>query len=327
MFDFNGGCVMKRVGLFALLLIAVGGFAMVTTACDVFLNPQNGRENPNDPDSPVPAPDGVYAEYVEAEEMVKIYFDLPEDKKNTKGFVTIRKTGSAPTSIHDGKEVSRDKWGDVEEAGYIGDTGYKEGKLNYYGVWAYGEDDYAEHYTGPVSGSAGVPTEIVLEAVADGYIDNTDTAFFTEDLLRINYLGGPMEVTELSMVKFDVSSILGFRVAYLNLYCYDVPSSGWLEIHRIIQNWSEESPPDSFATVNSYSFYSMEGGFSDSEVTGAGWVDFDVTTIVEDWVLTGNTNYGLLIRPDDGAALDIEVLFNAKESESNIPELVIYGWE
>lgn len=313
---------MKRVGFFALLLMAVAAITMIATTCDVFLTPQNGRENPLDPDSPVPAPDGVYAEYIEAEEMVKIYIDLPDDQKNTKGFVTIRKTGSAPTSINDGEEVSRDKWGDVEEAGYIGDTGYKEGKLNYYGVWAYGEDEYEEHYTGPVAGSAGVPTEIVLEVIADGYIDDTNATYFTSNSFRVNDSAAP---NTLSMIHFDVSSIQGLQAAFLNLYCNSLPGGGWVNVYRIIQPWSEEYPPNSFVDVDSTSFYSMDSGTGYSQVSAVGWVSFNVTTIVEGWVIGNKPNHGMLIADDNMATLD--VYFDAKESGGNIPELVIYGWE
>ena len=306
---------MKRVVFIALLLIAVAAITMIATTCDVFLTPQNGRENPLDPDSPVPAPDGVYAEYVEAEEMVKIYIDLPDDKKNTKGFVTIRKTGSAPTSINDGEEVSRDKWGDVEEAGYIGDTGYKEGKLNYYGVWAYGEDEYEEHFTGPLTTYEGVP--LVLEATDDGQIDNADFA---------EYLINTMQTANwiYAMVKFDLADIESNMLirAKLKLQCTNVTNAGIIYVNRLDLDWSESSPPTLYSDVQS-SYISDSSDFSLS-IGSAGEYYADVTHIMREWIWYEQPNHGFLLN-EDGSTADVQ--FATRESSDFSPKLYIYGWE
>ncbi|MDX9703885.1 MAG: DNRLRE domain-containing protein [Candidatus Auribacterota bacterium] len=112
------------------------------------------------------------------------------------------------------------------------------------------------------------------------YVRNDDT----DDLYR-------------TMIEFDLSSISVQSVdqAILQLYCYhqEVSASPTIYANRITNQWEEN-------TVNWISHgtsYTTDGSVSQSGTAGIGWVSWDVTDIVNDWLNTSNgiQNYGFML--------------------------------
>lgn len=129
-------------------------------------------------------------------------------------------------------------------------------------------------------------------------------------------------------LEFDLSAIQGtINSASLKLYQYDTgPAAGGLpcDLHRVTASWSENTitwstqPPHNSTIINSQNV-------GDSFYTG--WITWNVTSLVRDWVEYAVANDGLAIKHyyESTAGASRYGIFRAQESSAadQRPALVI----
>lgn len=110
----------------------------------------------------------------------------------------------------------------------------------------------------------------------------------------------------LSLVKFDLPPSLNAEdidSAQLELYAYFAAyppgtTGTTVNVHRVLQPWEESSVWSDFPSLTNYPTsqnlfdYNVESSFF---ATGSGWMSFDVTNLVKDWISNPSFNYGVLL--------------------------------
>jgi len=171
-------------------------------------------------------------------------------------------------------------------------------------------------------------SNILQDAYANG--SAPDTPYGTGDVMRVETNGGLTEPNgEMrGYLKFNLSSISGRTVysAKLKLYCSVadgslIDSYPKVNADRITSNWTESG-----VTWNNMPNYTTTGK-AYTNVTTTGWKEWNVKTIVSEWINNGTSNYGFGIFPAviNGTA---RRWFRTREYSSNRPQLeveVLYG--
>lgn len=135
-----------------------------------------------------------------------------------------------------------------------------------------------------------------------------------------------------ALVEFDLSAIPSgafIESATLRVFMNNAPGiSRTYEVHRLTKNWVESQVTWNKRTGASWT---TPGGDFDATViatqttgtTSSVWLEWDVTTLVQDWV-NGTSNFGLLlIDSNEDSATSYEAKFNSSEGASDQPELVV----
>jgi hypothetical protein len=121
-----------------------------------------------------------------------------------------------------------------------------------------------------------------------------------------NNLGVSYWIYTFSLVKFDLPISLNAEdidSAQLELYAHFVSyppgTTGTIvNVHRVLQPWDERSVWSDFPSLANYPTsqeffdYNVESSFF---ATAPGWMSFDVTNLVKDWISNPSSNYGVLL--------------------------------
>ena len=103
-----------------------------------------------------------------------------------------------------------------------------------------------------------------------------------------------------SLIEFDLSSTTQTSVisATMQLYCYEyiATSSPTIYANRITDSWTEET----VSWITHENSYTTDNNTSQTGSLAIGWVTWDITDIVNDWLDPSNgiNNYGLMLMTD-----------------------------
>lgn len=129
------------------------------------------------------------------------------------------------------------------------------------------------------------------------------------------------------LVKFDLSSLPSsttIQSAMLHLYYFEWddnnPSGRSLNLYRISSDWNENT-----ATWNNQPSTASQPSSHSTVPSAYGWMTWDVTADVQNFISGQATNYGWKITDQNswGQSSIPQILFNSKESGSNAPYLQI----
>ena len=126
-------------------------------------------------------------------------------------------------------------------------------------------------------------------SIIDLWIDS-DNEIYLNDILKTSV--NVYDERDQSLLKFDLSGFSG-EVEQARLYLYNTTDSDFpatLGCYQILENWSEDSVPESLGYSTSESATRLMAANTLNNL-----VYFDVTDIVKNW-LAGEDNYGFLIR-------------------------------
>lgn len=119
----------------------------------------------------------------------------------------------------------------------------------------------------------------------------------------------------LSLVQFDLSSLTATQVssAILSLYATGLGISGGpaaggtVTITPILDDWRENAADPGAAPLATYDAFfgvaptlSLGSPVASANVTGIGFVDWDITSLVQSWADGSLANYGVLIQLSSG---------------------------
>lgn len=128
-----------------------------------------------------------------------------------------------------------------------------------------------------------------------------------------------------SLIRFDISSLsprVNINSAKLHLYYYQNwdgnPSGHTLNIHKIIEGWNEGS----LSWNNQPSHHNSASGFSIVPSSPGIWMEWDVTSDVQEFIDGSIINYGWKIIDIETNSNDL-IYFYSKEYGSFIPYLEI----
>ena len=128
-----------------------------------------------------------------------------------------------------------------------------------------------------------------------------------------------------SLIRFDISSLsprVNINSAKLHLYYYQNwdgnPSGHTLNIHKIIDGWNEGS----LSWNNQPSHHNSASGFSIVPSSPGIWMEWDVTSDVQEFIDGSIINYGWKIIDIETNSNDL-IYFYSKEYGSFIPYLEI----
>ncbi len=116
-----------------------------------------------------------------------------------------------------------------------------------------------------------------------------------------------------SLVKFALPSTLNTKhivSAQLQLYAYIVntgsPSGVTVNVHRVLEPWKESSVWSDFPLLENYpddpdsqDLFDVNVESSWPATAPGGWMFFDVTDLVKDWISDPSSNYGVLLETPD----------------------------
>jgi len=172
-------------------------------------------------------------------------------------------------------------------------------------------------FVGPATHSLEA-TEITLYAVADAYVDslNPDTNYGSATELIVAMNDQPSAAAQ-TLIRFDLSSIPAnatIQSATLSLDMIQATgaSTVMLSVNLCWDPWQENT-----VTHNSVPFFDGRGQSSVGSQTG--WVEWNATAIVMDW-LTGYPNHGLAIAGPSGGNPYVRKFASR---EKGPPELVV----
>ena len=155
-----------------------------------------------------------------------------------------------------------------------------------------------------------------LSSVADSYIEEEDIIANHGSGITL-YVKSKEYGNERSLIRFDLSTISNnatIKSASLYLYYYDYDYSNtsgrtyWT--YKISSSWVEDEV--TWIDRNSLDMWSTSGGdyittngVSITIPPSYGWVNWNVTDILSDWI-NGEPNYGFLIRDESENSLEIQ---------------------
>jgi hypothetical protein len=157
----------------------------------------------------------------------------------------------------------------------------------------------------------------------DSWLDqqNTTTNYGSDTTMTVkSWTAGPNNRNGRSVVQFDISMIpQGSTItsATLSLYASTVPgSTRTYYAHRITTSWAE-------GTVTWDSPWTTAGGdYADSTVSTttpalAGWMSWDITTDVSDFIAATYSNYGWLIKDGTENGSNLATTFYTREDTTD----------
>lgn len=127
------------------------------------------------------------------------------------------------------------------------------------------------------------------------------------------------QANRLAYAKYDTLADLMAAGAGRNLYYDDTADRLWLQDPADIR-WYADS--DMFSASN------FAGGTvgnyiqaSTMPVAEGGWIEFDVTAFVENWLIDGDGNYGMRFEP--GTYSQYDIIASENEDQANRPQLIV----
>jgi len=248
----------------------------------------------------------------------------PSYSYNRDGYLIIRKSGSAPTNIHDGylmgdffgpDTTTADEGIDFSpDDGSI--NGAQAGYVNYYSIFAYWHDgdgaqmsyDWDNNrfynteeyiFSGPIVTSVAVPMKAQLSILDERTIDSSD--IWTSGNLIVG-----VTVTTTShacILEFDTSNISGFTIDSAELTLTNSNNFAMdedLRLDRINYDWTgnewlADVISDTFVAESDYLTFTLSDLNQDTATTIS---DVALTSIEQDWA-NGVANYGFRIMAAD----------------------------
>lgn len=134
--------------------------------------------------------------------------------------------------------------------------------------------------------------------VADAYISAATPATNYGAAVSLNIATG-----NAALVRFDLSALPGgtsLSVAYLRIYVNKVTTAGTLTFSQITSNWSEGAVTSGTAPSTAASFATMPGN------TANAFLLVDVTTLVNGWLASPATNFGIQIDGTGATAVALD---------------------
>ena len=127
------------------------------------------------------------------------------------------------------------------------------------------------------------------------------------------------------LIKFNVSSIPSYAditSSKLKLYFYTSPTNATNEINISTRLITSNSWNESNVTWNTRPSYSTQYSDKKALTNNYGWIEFNVTEIVERWINGSNPNYGITIVPDT-ASVNTEKRFYSSDSSNTTLRTVL----
>ncbi|MBN2049721.1 MAG: hypothetical protein JW760_04695 [Spirochaetales bacterium] len=345
---------MKLKAIILGILVAV-----LLTACYPLVSPLQPRTNPSDENSILPVATGFTASYNSNDNVVNLSWITknPDYQYYRDGYIVIRKAGSPPTNVLDGKyaglfgpDDDGSGYSDPVDDGSDGDfdEGIEGGCVYYYGLFAYytEEDDPpavnnrddngnlvdTDYYifAGPVVADVGVPGMIQLVVQDDRSVDSGNVWSPADEGTLYTGTNASSDPNRLSLIVFNVDPIQDLNIYSASLTIMNMGDLTHQESPTVSRKTTGWSPGDSWAMLT------MAGSFSVTEqflfptlATGDGDVNTYadesgevLTSIVQSWA-EGEDNFGLMMMYEYISYLDVDNRFQSKESGHG-PVLKVY---
>jgi hypothetical protein len=164
---------------------------------------------------------------------------------------------------------------------------------------------------------------LIFNSTEDAFINENNPNGTMGDTNWLRCDGVPTQRI-FSLIKFDLSSLnkgTKIHTATLKLYYYQEsdegnPTGHSLKIYRIISDWNEKQ-----VSWNSRpSYASNTTAITIVPITANTWMEWNVTSDVQDFIQGSQINYGWVIIDTDEGGISY---FNSKEAGNNIPYLEI----
>jgi hypothetical protein len=175
-----------------------------------------------------------------------------------------------------------------------------------------------------------INTTVEIPIWQDTYVssNNPNNNYCTSNWLRIGYsYNSPNNGAERLFLKFDLNSIpseAAINWARFKIYMHSAtPSPDPLgdmrvETRHLASDWSQCS-----VTWNNHQ---PDWGpvYGESWIgTNPGWLEFDVTDIVRDWVYGTHANYGLTVMGDENVRERQRMFYSSRETGGLYPRLIV----
>ncbi len=191
------------------------------------------------------------------------------------------------------------------------------------------------------SSFASAATITVTDVAGDALLSNTTTNATLNfgTFAHLNIFESTNHQTQATYIAFDISQqtideLQGTTIdnAVIRLYRYLATYDNWMnvDIHRVPTTWDEttitwnnqpiKTTTDDPNYTNAY-YYETQYIGNDEE---AGWVEIDITGIVQNWIDGDYNNYGVKLEVNESHYNEL-ILFSMRSSQSaiNTPELLI----
>lgn len=188
----------------------------------------------------------------------------------------------------------------------------------------------------PASALAELTDPLTLTPTEDTYFRPEDTgapASSRPGKDEVQVYGGPDKQQFRALFKFDLSAIkVPPSQALLRVYVYNAgppKKTELLRCHPIARDWSEQRA--SWNLCQAEDEWSNPGGDWDptaaagfnitTQVSGTKgyWLDFEVTSVVQEWILKRRPNYGLVLLFDPGTTAELRI--RSREGGAQTPKL------
>jgi hypothetical protein len=164
--------------------------------------------------------------------------------------------------------------------------------------------------------NSGGPTEVTFQQGLDSYTgwddswiteDNPTTNYETMDSAHLQYYTQDRQLHLMDLS--DIPSGATINEAIFSFYVYQTSGTSVCAAYRIITDWDvSEVTYNNAKSGTSWATAGMQSGTdyastaidSSSSITGAGWVELDLTELVQDWVDGTYTNRGVMLRLTTG---------------------------
>ena len=126
--------------------MGIGLAVILLGSCELLFAPKQPRDNPSDPNNPVPALEAFSAVAI-SESEIRLTVSFPDQADAIAGFLVIRGAWETPDSVSDEGESFRMIEFPVTETELIDDVDIKADVEYWYSIWTYGAGKLGDHYT------------------------------------------------------------------------------------------------------------------------------------------------------------------------------------
>lgn len=159
-------------------------------------------------------------------------------------------------------------------------------------------------------GTAGLDTYV--------FQDSSGTNYGTSIILVTGRDGTPPNGRYRSLLKFDLSSVGSPSVeqAKLRLFLEATGGGGYpalnqVAAHRVTSTWSEGTV--TYGTAPTFNPVAEDV----ADLYSTGWYEWDITSLVNDWLSGAQTNHGLLLKHADESATDTARNFTSSDGSAS----------
>ncbi len=277
-------------------------------SCELFLDPPNPRENPNDPANPTP-PVFDFRTFGSGPNSVILKWQFDPEINTTADVLILRNSTAAPSSINDGTVVYEGR-PEPGEDGYffITDTSAGLDSDYYYAIWAFTGPEDERLFNGPIIDEA--TTKLQAETVSpssDGHVKWDNGPGSTKDfkLLNLHIQYNPGTAEYYMLFTFDFEDAPDFGSVYsasLRLYFdfSNLAAATW-DVHarRITTAWDEGEPAaDLYTKIVNGIYDPASGSTVQINSDSYNYYYWPVQDIIEDWLTGQQPGYGIIVYTD-----------------------------